>query len=90
MICGKTLKNRVKSKLIKMTGLEPFKEFLRSQRLRWFGHNKKMRNEKASAMTVKIMVKCKKKQRPKKPWIEFVEKDMRRRGLQQVLAKKRQ
>ena len=62
MICGKTLKDRIKSGLIlKMTVVETLKEFLRSQRLRWFVHIKNMSKEKAPAMAMKLTVKDKKK-----------------------------
>ena len=47
MVCGKILKDKVKSKLIpKMTGIKPIKEFLGSQRLRWFGDIEGMSKKK--------------------------------------------
>ena len=62
MICEKTLKDRVTSELIQeMTGVKPLKEFLKSQRLRWFQHIKQTRKEKAPAMAMTIMVEGKKK-----------------------------
>ena len=38
-----------------MTSVEPLKQFLRSYRLRWFGHVERKNNEKAPAMAMKIM-----------------------------------
>ena len=46
---------------MKLTGVEPTEKCLRSQGLKWFGHNKRMTNEKATPMAVTISVKGKKK-----------------------------
>ena len=51
-----------------MTGVEPLKKFLKSQRLRWFGYVKKMSKEKALAMAMKIMMKDKKKDLRNNRW----------------------
>ena len=49
MVRGKTTKDRVKSELIlKMIGVEPWKNILRSQRLKWFGQVERM-NKKSSS-----------------------------------------
>ena len=57
-----------------MTGVERLQEFLRNQRLRWFGHVKKISKEKetALAMDMKIKVKGKNKRRPKKGWMKVL------------------
>ena len=61
MICGKTVKDKVRSKLIlNMTGIEPLKKFLRSQKLRWLGHIERMR-KKSPVMAMKIIMKSEKK-----------------------------
>ena len=51
---------------------------------------KECAKKKARVITMKITVKGKKEGKSKKQWIVVVEEDMRRRGLQQELAKKRQ
>ena len=48
-----------------MTSVKPLKKFLKSQRLKCFGHIERMSKEEAPAMSIKISVKDKKKGRPK-------------------------
>ena len=80
-ICGKTLKDKIKSELIlKMIGVEVLKKFLRNKKTKGFGQVEGMSKEKAPAMAIKIIIKGKNKARPKKQWMEVVEKDIRRRG----------
>ena len=51
MIFGKTLKNTAKNELmVKMTGVEILKKFLRSQRLRWFGDVERMSKKKTNSL----------------------------------------
>ena len=80
MICGKTLKDKMKSKLIlKMSGVETLKEILRSLRLRWFGHITRMSKEKGKVLAVTITMKSNKNGRPKKRWTEVVEESCDKR-----------
>ena len=61
MIHGKTLKGKIKSEIeLKVTGVQPLKEFLRSQKLRWFGHVEWMSKEKAAVLAMTITLKGKK------------------------------
>ena len=85
MMCGKTLRDRVRSERIReMTGVEKIEEFLRSQRLRWFGHLERMSEERAPVKAMKFTVDGRKKGRPKKRWQEVVEQDMKIRGLERA------
>ena len=87
MMCGKTLKDRVRSERIReMTGVEKIEEYLRSQRLRWFGHVERMSEQRAPVKAMKVIVDGTKKGRPKKRWQEVVEQDMRIRGLERADA----
>ena len=82
MMCGKTLKDRVRSERIReMTGVETIREFLRSQRLRWFGHVERMCEERAPVIAMKVTVNGRKRGRPKKRWEEVVKEDMKERRL---------
>jgi hypothetical protein len=90
MMCGKTLRDRVRSEGIReMTGVEKIEEFLRSQRLRWFGHVERMSEERAPVMARSVTVDGRKKGRPKKRWQEVVEHDMKMRGLERTDARER-
>ena len=90
MMCGKTLKDRVRSVNIRaMTGVEKIEEFLRSQRLRWLGHVERMSDEKAPVKAMKMTVDGVKRGRPKKGWQEVVEQDMKMRGLERNEAAER-
>ena len=83
MMCGITLKDKIRNKKIRMlTGVETLEEYLRSQRLRWFGHVQRMSGEKAPVKAGEISVDGKKVGRPKKRWREVVTEDMKRRGLE--------
>ena len=47
VICGKTLRNSINNETIRvMTDVEKMKEFYREQKLRWFGHVKRMDGER--------------------------------------------
>ena len=72
-----------------MTGVKPLKELLRILSLKWLGQFERMSKEKAPEVAMKIAMKGKKKEKPKTRWMEVIEKDMRRRGLQRGLAKKK-
>ena len=75
LMSGKTLKDRIKNEKIRvMIGMEiTIGEFLRNQRLRWFGHVERMSREKAPAMALDMKVNGKKIGRPKNGcWKLFV------------------
>ena len=59
-----------------MTGVEKIEEFLREQRLRWFGHMDRMDDEKNPVKAKHFLGDGIKKGRPKKRWKKVVEKDM--------------
>ena len=84
------MKNRVRSERIReMTGVEKIEEFLRSQRLRWFGRVERVTEERVPVMKMKIVLDGVKKGRPKKRWQEVVEQDMKIRGLERADATER-
>ena len=62
-----------------MTGVK-IENFLREQRLRWFGHLERMNDERAPVKAKNFVVKHSKIGRPRKRWKEVVEKDMLVRG----------
>ena len=73
--------------MLKMTGVETWKEFLRSQSLRSFGHIERM-SKKSSSNGSENFGESEKKKRPKKRRMDIVEEDMKRRGLRRDLARK--
>ena len=47
MMCGKALGDGISNQTIcDMTGVEMIKEFMREQRLRWFGHMERINDKK--------------------------------------------
>ena len=59
MICGKTLRDGISigNEVIgEMTSVEKIEEFLRKQRLRWFGDIKKMNEERAPVKAKSFVV----------------------------------
>ena len=42
VMCGKTLKGKINSVMIRVTCVEKLEEFLREQRLRWLRHVERM------------------------------------------------
>jgi len=62
--------------------VEKIEEFLRDQRLRWFGHVERMEEERVPVQAMKTAVDSSKKGRPKKKWSEVLERDIKERGLQ--------
>ena len=79
LMCGITLRDRIKIEKIRMIiGMElTNSEFLRNQRLRWFGHVERMIREKASEMALDMKVNGKKVGRPKKWQLEVIWNDMK-------------
>ena len=84
MICGVTLKDMVESTMIaSIVGVDDLEEHLRQKRLRWFGHI-----ARRDAVEIKKVFELKiegqrKRGRPVKRWIDMVEEDMKKRGVQQ-------
>ena len=58
-----------------MTDVEKREQFLRRQRLQWFGHIKRMDDERAPLKAKTIAVYDSKRGRPKKRWKEAIEKE---------------
>ena len=64
MVCGKTLKDDIsKDKIREMTIVQETKEFLREQRLQWFGHMRKMDDERAPMKAKSFLVNGSKRDR---------------------------
>ena len=75
MVCGKTLKGSISNETIcEMTAVEKIQEFLREQRLRWFGHVERMDDERAPVTVENFVVDGLEKSRPKKRLKETIEK----------------
>ena len=73
----KTLRDGLSNQIIHdMTNAEKMEEFMREQRLRWFGLVERMDDERSPVKAKSIVVDGSKKGRPKKRWKEVVEKDM--------------
>ena len=67
MICGITLGDGISNKTIsEMTSVEKMKQFLKKQRLRWFGLIEKMDDERAPVKAKSFVVDGSKRSRPKK------------------------
>ena len=62
------------------------KEFLRGQRLHWLGHVERMDENRGPAKALRFQIDGSKKGKPKKRWIEVLEKDMREKGLKRIDA----
>ena len=72
-MCGKTLKDKARNENIrKIVHVENIGEYLRSQRLRWYGHVERMSQDKAPAMTRVYQVQGRKIRRPKKRWRKVI------------------
>ena len=77
MIYGKPLQDSISNQIIcGMTGVEKKEEFMKEQRLRWFGHVKKMDDERTPVKAQDFIVDGSKKGRPKNRWKVVVEKNM--------------
>ena len=62
MICVRTLEDGISNDTIRdMTCMKKIEEFLRKKTLQWFGHVKKMDDEKAPVKAKKIAVGSKKR-----------------------------
>ena len=77
MIYGKPLQDSISNQIIcGMTGVEKKEEFMKEQRLRWFGHVKKMDDKRTPVKAQDFIVDGLKKGRPKNRWKVVVEKNM--------------
>ena len=82
LICGKTLKDKITNeKVYEITSVDEMKEFLQGQGLCWLGHVERMDENRGPAKALHFYIDGWKKGRPKKRWIEALEKDTRERGL---------
>jgi len=62
MICGKTVRNKVKNEEIReSTEVESIEEHLREQRLRWFGHMERMDREKPQSVAINFKITVQKR-----------------------------
>ena len=89
-ICGAKLSDRIQSEVLRRRlGLEDIKIVMKKRRLRWFGHVER-RDEGwiKKALTMEV-AGTRPKGRPRKTWMEMVEKDMRDMGLKKQDAKDR-
>ena len=90
-MCGVTLKDRCKSEeLRKRLDVEDVGDVVRNSRLRWFGHlERKDVGDRTSACRNIVVAGNAGKGRPKKRWMDGVEEDLRKYGLDRSLAKDR-
>ena len=87
LICGKTLNDKTTNeKVCEITGVDEMREFLRGQRLRWLEHVKRMDDNRGLAKALRFQIDGSNKGRPKKRWIEVLEKDISERGLKKIDA----
>ena len=83
LIWGKTLNDKITNgKVRELTGVDEMKEFLRGQRLRWLGHVERVDENRGPAKALHFQINGSKKGRPKKRWIEVLEKDMHEKWVE--------
>ena len=77
-MCGISLKDRrTNEELRRLVGVEPITTFIRSGRLRWYGHVMRKGDEDWMKKCMKYRVECRRPVgRPRKTWLESVEADM--------------
>ena len=91
MMCGKTLKDKARNVNIRKTvQVKNIREYLRSQRLRWYDHVERMSQDKAPVMTRGYRVQGKKIRRPKKRWQEVINVDLEKRKLKIIDSKNKE
>jgi hypothetical protein len=90
-MCGVSLREKIPSvKLRERMGVEPIKEVIRRNRLRWFGHVERKDDEDWVKRCTSFEVEGPKpKGRPKKTWMELVRNDMVSKGLRREDAQDR-
>ena len=78
LMCGISLKDRrTNEELRRMVGVEPITHFIRSGRLRWYGHVMRKGDEDWVKKCMEYRVEGRRLVgRPKKTWLESVEADM--------------
>ena len=75
MICGKTLRDGISNETIReIISLEKIEEFLLEKRLRWFGHIRKMDDERVLVKAKSFVLDGSKRGRMKKTWEQAIEK----------------
>ena len=72
-MCGISLKGRTNEELRRLVGVEPITTFIRSGRLRWYGHVMRKGDEDWVKKCMEYRVEGR---RPRKTWLESVEADM--------------
>ena len=73
-VCGISLKDRrTKEELRRLVGVEPITTFIRSGRLRWYGHVMRKGDEDWVKKCMEYKVEGR---RPRKTWLEGVEADI--------------
>ena len=77
-MCGISLKDRrTNEELRRLVGVEPITTFIRSGRLRWYGHVRRKGDEDWVKKCMEYRVKDRRPVgRPRKTWLESVEADM--------------
>ena len=77
-MCGISLKDRrANEELRRLVGVEPLTTFIRSGRLRWYGHVMRKGNEDWVKDSMEHRVEGRRPVgRPRKTWLESVEADM--------------
>ena len=82
LICRTKLRDRIHSEeLRKRLGVEGIRSILRRRRLRWFGHIERKEDEWIKKSLIMDVAGVRPPGRPKKPWMEVVESDMKDMGL---------
>ena len=76
-MCGISLKDRTNEELRRLVGVEPITTFIRSGRLRWYGHVMRQGDEDWVKNCMEYRVEGRRPVgRPRKTWLESVEADM--------------
>ena len=67
--------------------MENLEEYLRQNRLRWFGHIARRDEEVEIKKVFELKIGRRKRGRPVKRWIDVVEEDMKKRGVVQGIGR---
>ena len=88
MLCRITVKDRVSScEIAHKVGVEATVEWLRKQRLRWFGHViRRGEGAEIGRMMEMELLGVRKKGRPARRWMGVVKEDMKMKGVTRALA----
>ena len=73
-LCGISMKDgKTNEELRRLAGVEPITTFIRSGRLRWYGHVMRKGNEDWVKKCMEYIVECRRPVgRPRKTWLESV------------------